>query len=106
MDKNTINPITNVDDASVLNEKYNIKTMIEDGVMKNLDGTLFTEYPADFDEKKAELIADFNSRLYSFKRAREYPKLADQLDALWKGGEALEQMKTQIMAIKEKYPKP
>lgn len=105
-DKNTISPISSVDDISVLNEKYNIKTISEDGILKNLDGTLFTEYPADFDIKKQELIDEFNYRLYGMKRAREYPKLADQLDALWKGDDALEEMRAKVMAVKLKYPKP
>jgi hypothetical protein len=42
---------------------------------------------------------------YADLRKNEYPLIADQLDALWKGGEALEQMRQQILLIKEKYPK-
>ena len=38
-------------------------------------------------------------------RANEYPQIGDQLDALWKGGESLEQMRQQVLAVKEKYPK-
>lgn len=38
-------------------------------------------------------------------RAAEYPPIAEQLDALWKGGEAAEEMRIVIMAVKEKYPK-
>jgi hypothetical protein len=43
---------------------------------------------------------------YAQRRAEEYPSLADQLDALWKGGAAAEAMREQIMAIKATYPKP
>lgn len=43
---------------------------------------------------------------YCEKRALEYPTIQDQLDALWKGGEAAEAMLKQVLAVKEKYPKP
>jgi hypothetical protein len=39
------------------------------------------------------------------KRRWEYPPIGDQLDALWKGGDALAEMQARIMAVKEKYPK-
>ena len=42
---------------------------------------------------------------YSALRGREYPPIAEQLDALWKGGEALDKMREQVMAVKAKYPK-
>lgn len=42
---------------------------------------------------------------YRVLRVRDYPPIADQLDAVWKGGEALDKMRAQVMAIKEKYPK-
>lgn len=34
-----------------------------------------------------------------------YPKIADQLDALWKGGDAATAMRERVLAIKSKYPK-
>ena len=43
---------------------------------------------------------------YQKKRREAYPSIGDQLDALWKGGSALEQMEANIMAIKALYPKP
>lgn len=43
---------------------------------------------------------------YAQQRAIEYPPIGDQLDALWKGGEAATQMLAQVQAIKAKYPKP
>jgi hypothetical protein len=42
---------------------------------------------------------------YTAKRMRAYPAISDQLDALWKGGDALIEMQARIMAVKEKYPK-
>lgn len=43
---------------------------------------------------------------YYAKRRAEYPALGDQLDALWKGGEAQDAMLAKINAVKNKYPKP
>ena len=43
---------------------------------------------------------------YQRDRAAEYPPIGDQLDALWKGGEAAAAMLAQVQAVKTKYPKP
>ena len=42
---------------------------------------------------------------YRELRAAEYPPIGDQLDALWKGGVAAEEMLATVMAVKAKYPK-
>ena len=42
---------------------------------------------------------------YKAKRAAEYPPIGDQLDALWKGGEAAAEMLAMVQAVKAKYPK-
>lgn len=42
---------------------------------------------------------------YYAKRRAEYPSLGDQLDALWKGGDAADAMIAKIAEIKAKYPK-
>jgi hypothetical protein len=81
--KNEINPVNNIDDVSILNEKYGIKTVMVDSVLLNLDGTPFEDFPEDFETKKQELIDAYNSNLYQKKRALEYPRITDQLDMLW-----------------------
>jgi hypothetical protein len=43
---------------------------------------------------------------YAELRRNEYPDIRDQLDALWKGGPALEEMKQKVLGVKQKYPKP
>lgn len=43
---------------------------------------------------------------YAELRRDGYPDIRDQLDALWKGGEALNAMREQVMNVKAKYPKP
>jgi hypothetical protein len=42
---------------------------------------------------------------YAIKRQSEYPTIGDQLDALWKGGDAQTEMLAKVMAVKAKYPK-
>ena len=43
---------------------------------------------------------------YKYNRVKEYPSIGDQLDALWKGGEAAAEMLAKVQAVKTKYPKP
>lgn len=43
---------------------------------------------------------------YQYQRAAEYPSIGDQLDALWKGGDAAAEMLAKVQAVKAKYPKP
>ena len=40
------------------------------------------------------------------KIADGYPSITDQLDAMWKGGTALEAMQAQILAVKQRFLKP
>ena len=42
---------------------------------------------------------------YQEPRRMSYPPITEQLDALWKGGTAAEEMKAQIQAVKDAYPK-
>ena len=51
-------------------------------------------------------IAAWEAQAYARKRQKEYPSIGDQLDALWKGGSASDDMLEKIQAIKTKYPKP
>lgn len=43
---------------------------------------------------------------YAQRRRDEYPSLADQLDAFWKGGEEAEAMRKRVLAVKARFPKP
>ena len=42
---------------------------------------------------------------YKQLRVKEYPPIGDQLDALWKGGDAATEMLAKVQAVKTKYPK-
>lgn len=43
---------------------------------------------------------------YRELRKNEYPSLGDQMDAMWKGGAALEEMAALVASVKAKYKKP
>ena len=57
------------------------------------------------DIQKNEIVCADDPDYYA-KRRTEYPPLAEQLDAFWKGGQAQADMLAKIQAIKDKYPKP
>jgi hypothetical protein len=54
---------------------------------------------------KAAVEAYAASKEYITKRVAEYPTIGDQLDALWKGGDAAAEMLAKVQAVKNKYPK-
>lgn len=54
---------------------------------------------------KAAVDAYVVSNEYKAKRQAEYPSIGDQLDALWKGGDAAAEMLAKVQAVKNKYPK-
>jgi hypothetical protein len=60
--------------------------------------------PVTYNE--ATVQAYINANAYIAKRAPEYPPIGDQLDALWKGGDAAAEMLIKVQAVKTKYPKP
>lgn len=67
------------------------------------------EEEAEADKIEAALLAQLaeeQRNAYRAQRAAEYPPIGDQLDALWKGGEAAAAMLAQVQAVKTKYPKP
>jgi hypothetical protein len=51
-------------------------------------------------------LARLDGLAYQEQRRPEYPPIGDQLDALWKGGDAAAEMLAKIEAVKNKYPKP
>jgi len=56
--------------------------------------------------KAKELLDAYNAEEYARNRANEYPSIGDQLDALWKSGDAAAEMLAKVQAVKAKYPKP
>ena len=60
---------------------------------------------AEVNAEVARLLAEYSSKEYARNRAKEYPAIGDQLDALWKGGDAAAEMLAKVQAVKAKYPK-
>lgn len=61
--------------------------------------------PTVVDIDKSEIVRPDNPDYYALRRA-EYPAIGEQLDALWKGGDAAAAMTAKIAEVKAKYPKP
>ena len=57
----------------------------------------------EYNEATVQAYIDANA--YKQQRAAEYPTIGDQLDALWKGGDAAVEMLALVQAVKNKYPK-
>ncbi len=65
-------------------------------------------FDAEGNQVEVDLVAVnawVNPEAYKYQRAAEYPPIADQLDALWKGGDAAAEMLAKVQAVKNKYPK-
>lgn len=74
-------------------------------VVKTVEAEAF-----DVDGNKVEIDMDavnawVDPNAYKAKRQAEYPTIGDQLDALWKGGDAAAEMLVKVQAVKAKYPK-
>lgn len=61
------------------------------------------EQVVSYDLAAAEALVA--AEAYKQQRASEYPAIGDQLDALWKGGDAAAEMLAKVQAVKSKYPK-
>ena len=70
--------------------------------MREVDGINGTETVVI---DKSEIVRADNPDYYASRRA-EYPALGDQLDAMWKGADAMTAMAAKVAAVKAKYPKP
>lgn len=84
----------------------------EDAIYKLYPQTVRTVGDKAFDANgdivvynKDTVQALVNVNAYKAKRQSEYPTIGDQLDALWKGGDAQTEMLAKVMAVKAKYPK-
>lgn len=59
-----------------------------------------------FDEIQQDYAKNWIDNLYYNKRKNEYPPIWDQLDAIWKWWQDMEDMRAIVLAVKDKYPKP
>ena len=77
-----------------------------DGSINWIDTVQTQPTQLEIDTEIIRLASVYNAQEYARKRAAEYPPIGDQLDALWKGGDAAAEMLTKVQAVKTKYPKP
>jgi hypothetical protein len=63
---------------------------------------------AEIEERKLLALVSAPTAIETVQRQRAaaYPPIGDQLDALWKGGDAAAEMLAQVQAVKAQYPKP
>jgi hypothetical protein len=74
-------------------------------IVRIVDEVAYDSQDNVVDYDKAAVEAHAASKEYITKRAAEYPSIGDQLDALWKGGDAATEMLALVQAVKNKYPK-
>lgn len=66
--------------------------------------------PDHYVEAEAEIVEGADGGLYDKNdhvslRRLEYPSIAEQLDALWKGGAEADAMRERVLAVKTKHQK-
>ena len=97
------------DDVSI-KAVVTIDNPLPDGAVVEEFEVILNPIPPGAVEEEIEIMTTAKGRIvaqddYRSLRADEYPSLGDQLDALWKGGDAVASMLAAITAIKAKYPK-
>ena len=87
-------------------KKYEAIYKLYPQVVTIRDGEAFDaqENPVAYDE--AAVQAEMDASAYKAQRAAAYPPIGEQLDALWKGGDAAADMLARVQAVKLEYPKP
>lgn len=106
INKKEIIDVTYIDDVSVLDIKYGIKSIMIDDILKDTQGNSIT-LPSDIEEKRAELISEHNALNYQKRRQLEYPPITDYLDGIIKGDQAqIDAYIQKCLEVKAKYPKP
>jgi hypothetical protein len=76
---------------------------IRGGVLEWYDTDVSAPTQSEIDAEILKLQAEYDGQAYS--RARIYPPIGDQLDALWKGGDEAAAMKVIIDKVKSDNPK-
>ena len=83
----------------------NAKWVLRDNELEWLDENTTAPTESEINTEIARLQVEFETKEYQRLRAAEYPPIGDQLDALWKGGEAAAEMLAKVQSVKKKYPK-
>ena len=92
-------------DHEAIRKAYpDVKTINDSTGAFDKDNNSITLDQSKIDAARTTLNAEYAALEYSRNRAAEYPSIEDQLDTIYHSGVA--GWKTQIKAIKDKYPKP
>lgn len=83
----------------------NAKWVLRDNELEWLDENTTAPTESEIEAELARLQAKYDAAEYQRQRAAEYPPITEQLDALWKGGNAAAEMLAKVQAVKNKYPK-
>ena len=83
---------------------------LNNNIHDDMDGTALSYLPEGciaITQEEADAIVSSKvvPPTYQQLRAAAYPPLAEQIGAIWKGGEAAEIMKAAIQAVKDSIPK-
>ena len=96
--------ITKID--AIVSLRLGAKWALHGDELEWLDTEQTRPTDAEIAAEITRLQAEYDAKEYARKRAPEYPPIGDQLDALWKGGDAAAEMLAKVQAVKAKYPKP
>lgn len=83
----------------------NAEVVISDGVVVWINPSTAPVSDEQIAQELTRLEQQYATDAYKRNRLAEYPPIGDQLDALWKGGDAAAEMLTKVQAVKVKYPK-
>jgi hypothetical protein len=87
-----------------------IKSLDPTAQFATFDGTKVEWFTAPISDEAIEaevtrLQAEYDSQQYARSRSKEYPDIGDQLDSLFHAGAFPEDMRLQLQAVKDAYPK-
>jgi hypothetical protein len=88
---------------AIYNTHLEVKCVHDNGGAFDIDGNSVEVDEALVSQEIVKLQAEYKAKEY--RQLRQYPPIGDQLDAIWKGGDAQADMLKQVMAVKDKYPK-
>jgi hypothetical protein len=84
--------------------QYSVQAQDGEGLLPFITDPLRQQVNLDTWKLEERAIVD-QPASYLELRAHAYPSIRDQLDAFWKGGDAAEAMRVQVLAVKARFPK-
>jgi len=91
--------------TAILSLVPNAEFVITEGVIEWHSPSTAPVSDEQITQELTRLEQQYATDAYKRNRLAEYPPIGDQLDALWKGGDAAAEMLAKVQAVKTKYPK-